>query len=116
MDGQFLRGCGNPFMKELMEAFFEFLLLRPGSTLDDTQEFMYRYPAEVVDALGSDPEAACQGIADLWESVYLDPATGLEQKFSEWANSFATEEAVGIYYRLVDACRDLKRMGRELPA
>lgn len=101
---------------ELKEAAFEYLLLNPGSEFGDWQQSLISdYPTEVVDALGTDPEEVYAALADLWESDYCDPKTGIEQKFSEWAMSFANEYAVGIYYFLVDACADLKRMGRKFP-
>lgn len=103
-------------MAELKEAAFEYLLLNPGTEFGDWQQGLVSdYPAEVVDALGCNPSEAYAGLADLWERDYTDPKTGIEQKFSEWAESFATEPAVGIYYFLVDACADLKRMGRRFP-
>lgn len=101
---------------ELKEAAFEYLLTNPGSEFGDWQQGLISdYPTEVVDALGTDPEEVYAALADLWESDYCDPKTGIEQKFSEWAMSFANEYAVGIYYFLVDACADLKRMGRKFP-
>lgn len=103
-------------LTELKEAAFEYLLLNPGTEFGDWQQGLVSdYPAEVVDALGCNPSEAYAGLADLWERDYTDPKTGIEQKFSEWAESFATEPAVGIYYFLVDACADLKRMGRRFP-
>lgn len=104
-------------MQELREAAFECLLLNPGSDFGDWQrDLVEQYPAEVVDALGCDPEEVYAAIADLWESDYCDPTTGIEQKYSEWAMSFANEYAVGVYYFLVDACADLRRMGRKFPS
>lgn len=103
-------------MAELKEAAFEYLLLNPGSEFGDWQTGLVSdYPTEVVDALGTDPEDVYARLADLWESDYCDPKTGVEQEFSEWALSFTNENAVGIYYFLVDACADLKRMGRKFP-
>jgi hypothetical protein len=103
-------------MDDLKAAAFEYLLLNPGSEFGDWQQSLISdYPTEVVDALGTDPEEVYAALADLWESDYCDPKTGIEQKFSEWAMSFANEYAVGIYYFLVDACADLKRMGRKFP-
>lgn len=104
-------------MTELKEAAFEYLLLNPGSEFDDWQQgLLDQYPDTVVDALGCNPPEVFAGLADLWECDYEDPKTGTCQKFSEWAMSFANEYAVGIYYFLVDACTDLKRMGREFPS
>lgn len=99
---------------ELQEAAFEYLLLNPGSEFGDWQQGLISdYPTEVVDALGNNPIEVNAALADMWESDYHDPKTGLEQKFSEWAMSFANEHAVGVYYFLVDACSDLKKMGRK---
>lgn len=102
-------------MDELKAAAFEYLLLNPGSEFGDWQQgLIEQYPTEVVDALGSNPEEVYAELADLWESDYTDPKTGMEQKLSEWAMSFANEYSVGVYYFLVDACKDLKRMKRKL--
>lgn len=101
-------------MAELKAAAFEYLLLNPGSEFGDWQNGLISdYPTEVVDALGNNPNEVFASISDLWESDYEDPKTGIEQKFSEWAMAFANEYAVGIYYYLVDACSDLKKMGRK---
>lgn len=90
---------------ELQEAAFEYLLLNPGSEFGDWQQGLISdYPTEVVDALGTNPEEVNASLADIWESDYEDPKTGVAQKFSEWAMSFVNEYAVGIYYFLVDAC------------
>lgn len=104
----------DPLMDELKAAAFEYLLLNPGSEFGDWQQgLITEYPTEVVDALGNNPDEVFAELSDLWESDYTDPKTGIEQKFSEWAMSFANEHAVGIYYFLVDARTDLKRMGRK---
>lgn len=104
----------DPLMDELKAAAFEYLLLNPGSEFGDWQQgLITEYPTEVVDALGNNPNEVFAELSDLWESDYTDPKTGIEQKFSEWAMSFANEHAVGIYYFLVDARTDLKRMGRK---
>lgn len=101
-------------MDELRDAAFEYLLLNPGSEFGDLQQGLIAdCPTEVVDALGTNPEEVNAALADLWESDYEDPKTGTCLKFSEWAMSFANEYAVGIYYFLVDACSDLKKMGRK---
>ena len=97
----------DPLMEELKDAAFEVLLTNPGSELGDwRQTLIEEYSAEVVDALGSDPADAYAGLADLWESGYHDPKTGIEQAFSEWAMAFANEYSVRLYYELVDARSD----------
>lgn len=97
---------------ELQDAAFEYLLLNPGSEFGDWQQGLISdYPTEVVDALGTNPEEVNAALADLWETEYEDPKTGIAQKFSEWAMSFANEYAVGIYYFLVDACTQSADVG-----
>lgn len=116
MNGEYAYNETDPLMDELKDAAFEYLLLNPGSEFGDWQQGMIeQYPSEVVDALGNNPGEVHADLADLWESDYLDPNTGMEQKFSEWAMSFANESSVGIYYYLVDACRELKKMKRKIP-
>lgn len=116
MNGEFQYTETDTLMDELRDAAFEYLLLNPGSEFGDWQNgLIQEYPTEVVDALGSNPNEVMSDLADLWEREYLDPKTGMEQKFSEWAMSFANEHAVGVYYFLVEACTELKKMGRKIP-
>lgn len=106
MNEEYLYGQSDPLMEELKAAAFEYLLLNPGSEFGDWQQgLIEEYPTEVVDALGNNPGKVHADLADLWESDYEDPKTGVTQKFSEWAMSFANEYSVGIYYFLVDACK-----------
>lgn len=115
MNGELPYNETDTLMDELKAAAFEYLLLNPGSEFGDWQQGMIeQYPTEVVDALGSNPEEVFADLADLWETDYTDPKTGMEQKLSEWAMSFANEYSVGVYYFLVDACTDLKSMKRKL--
>lgn len=116
MNGEFPNNATDPLMDELREAAFEYLLLNPGSDFGDWQQgLISEYPDIVVDALGSNPHEAMSGLADLWESEYEDPKTGLWQDFKEWAEAFSNETAVGIYYHLVEACEKLRRMGVKDP-
>lgn len=104
----------DPFLEELKEAAFEYLLLNPGSEFGDWQQGLISgYPTEVVDALGTNTEEVNAALADLWESDYEDPKTGIVQKFCEWAMSFANEYAVGIYYFLADACGEHNHLRRQ---
>lgn len=103
-------------MDDLKAAAFEYLLLNPGSEFGDWREgLIEQYPAEVVDALGNNPHEVYSALADMWDSEYTDPKTGLWQDFKEWAEVFSNESAVGIYYHLVDACEKLHRMGAKFP-
>lgn len=106
----------DPLMDELKAAAFEYLLLNPGSEFGDWRKgLIEEYPAEVVDALGNNPQEVYSDLAELWKSEYTDPKTGLYQDFSEWAKAFSSEKAVGIYYYLVDAVDKLHRMGAKFP-
>lgn len=90
------------------------MLLNPGSEFGDWQHgLISAYPTEVVDALGTDPQEVHSALADLWESDYHDPQTGIEQKYCEWAMTFANEYATAIYYHLIDTCNDLRRQNRK---
>lgn len=105
------------FYGELKQCAWNILQENPGCDFGEwVQILIEQYPAEVVDALGGNPNEVNAALADLWETDYTDPKTGIEQKIYEWALSFANEHSVGIYYFLVDACTDLKRMGRKFPS
>lgn len=41
-------------------------------------------------------------LANLWESPYYDKNSGLEYTFSQWAEAFASEASVQMYYDLTD--------------
>lgn len=104
------------FYGELKTAAWNVLHENPGIDMGEWAGILMRqYPTEVVDALGSNPEDVYAALADLWESEYTDPKTGMWQDFHEWADTFVNESAVGIYDHLVDACAELRRMGRKFP-
>lgn len=97
-------------MDELREAAFEYLLLNPGSEFGDWQQGMIAgYPAEVVDALGADPEEVYASLADLWEDDYEDPNSGMCRPLKDWADYFATERSVKLYNMLVEEKRKIRR-------
>lgn len=99
---------GDELMDELKAAAFEYLLLNPGSDFGDWQQGLISdYPTEVIDALGTDPHEVHSALADLWESDYEDPQTGIEQKYCQWAMAFANEYATAIYHHLIDTCNAL---------
>lgn len=91
-------------LEELKAVAFQTLLLNPGTI--ERQDWIDLLVAEcgteVVDAYGVDPEDAFVSLEDLWEDGYLDPATGIEKDFHEWASAFATDESVDLYYALVE--------------
>ena len=94
---------------ELKAAAFEVLLLNPGSEQGDwVQTLVEGYGTEVVDAYGDNPEEAYAELADLWETPYLDENSGLEFTFAEWAEAFATDASVRMYYELTDKIKTKK--------
>ncbi|MBP7856840.1 MAG: hypothetical protein KAZ98_03080 [Prevotella sp.] len=93
--------CGCCSMEELKAAAFEVLRLNPGCEQSDWARILVeQYGTEVVDAYGNDPDEVFADLADLWESPYFDKASGLEYDFHEWAEAFATEASVQLYYDL----------------
>lgn len=91
-------------LDELKTAAFEVLLLNPGSEQADWSSILVEdYSIEVVDALGSEPFEVFASLADLWEDVYLDPATGIEKSYEDWAITFCNQQTVELYYELVEA-------------
>ena len=89
-------------MDELRHAAFEVLLLHPGCEQSAWVDILIeQYGTEVVDAYGNNPTEVFADLADLWESPYLDENSGLERSYEEWAQAFATEAAVQMYYDLI---------------
>jgi len=88
-------------LEELKAAAFEVLLLNPGSEQGDwSKMLMEQYGTEVVDAYGNNPSEVFAELEDLWETPYYDRNSGLEYKFNQWAEAFATEASVQMYYDL----------------
>ena len=96
--------CSNDeTLEELKAAAFEVLRLNPGCEQSDWAKILIeQYGTEVVDAYGKDPAEAYASLEDLWESPYLDEVSGLEYDFKTWAEAFATDAAVQMYYDLTD--------------
>lgn len=94
-------GCCS--LEELKAAAFEVLRLNPGCEQSDWAKILVeQYGTEVVDAYGKDPAEAYASLEDLWESPYLDEVSGLEYDFKTWAEAFATDAAVQMYYDLIE--------------
>ena len=94
-------GCCS--LEELKAAAFEVLRLNPGCEKSDWAKILVeQYGTEVVDAYGKDPAEAYASLEDLWESPYLDEVSGLEYDFKTWAEAFATDAAVQMYYDLIE--------------
>ena len=88
-------------LEELKAAAFEVLRLNPGCEQSDWAKILVeQYGTEVVDAYGKDPAEAYASLEDLWESPYLDKVSVLEYDFKTWAEAFATDAAVQMYYGL----------------
>lgn len=86
-------------LEELKAAAFEVLRLNPGCEQSDWANILVgQYGTEVVDAYGKDPAEAYASLEDLWESPYLDEASGLEYDFKTWAEAFETDASVQMYY------------------
>jgi len=96
--------CSNDeTLEELKAAAFEVLRLNPGCEQCDWAKILVeQYGTEVVDAYGKDYFEVMHELADLWESPYLDEVSGLEYDFKTWAEAFATDAAVQMYYDLTD--------------
>lgn len=96
-------------LDELKVAAFEALLFNPGSEQSEwTDTLISQYGMEVVDAYGKDPAEAYASLEALWESPYLDEVSGLEYTFSQWADAFATDASVQMYYDLIDKIKTKK--------
>ena len=90
-------------LEELKAAAFEVLRLNPGCEQSDWAKILVeQYGTEVVDAYGKDPAEAYASLEDLWKSPYLDEVSGLEYDFKTWAEAFATDAAVQMYYDLTE--------------
>ena len=90
-------------LEELKAAAFEVLRLNPGCEQSDWAKILIeQYGTEVVDAYGKDPAEAYASLEELWESPYLDEVSGLEYDFKTWAEAFATDAAVQMYYDLTE--------------
>lgn len=88
-------------LEELKAAAFEVLLLHPGSTPQEWDAALCKqYAMELMDAYGSDPKAVHDGLAKLWNTKYRDINSGLEYTYNQWAEAFATEASVQMYYDL----------------
>lgn len=96
--------CTNDeVLDELKAAAFEVLLLNPGCDQTDWRDTLIsQYGMEVVDAYGNNPFEVFAALADLWEAPYKDENSGLEHTFKDWAQAFATEASVQMYYDLTE--------------
>lgn len=96
------------FNAELKNAAWNILHENPGIEFGDWKKLLLsQYPAEVVDALGSDPEDVFRQLSEWWCGMaYEDPATGMCHSFQVWSEYFATDRSVEMYDMLVEAKKD----------
>ncbi len=78
------------------------MLIKAVTEANGAKILVEQYGTEVVDAYGKDPAEAYASLEDLWESPYLDEVSGLEYDFKTWAEAFATDAAVQMYYDLTE--------------
>lgn len=91
------------FMDELKAAAFEVLLRNPGCGQSGWADILVEnYGTELVDTYGKKTVDVYASLEDLWESPYLDENSGLEYDFKTWAEAFATDASVQMYYDLID--------------
>ena len=89
------------FLDELRNAAFEVLLLQPATTRETwVQTLMEQYPAEVIDALGTDEETTRERLNKMWGEDYTDTA-GNTRSYADWAARFATDAAITEYYKTI---------------
>lgn len=95
-------GCTeDETLEELKAAAFEALLQNPGCDQADWAKILVEdYGTEVVDAYGNNPREVYAALADLWEDSYWDCNSDLEYSFKQWAEAFATDASVQMYYDL----------------
>jgi len=100
--------CSNDeTLEELKAAAFEVLRLNPGCGQGEWADILIgQYGTEVVDTYGNNPGEVFADLEDLWEGPYLDRASGLEYDFKTWAEAFANEAAVQMYYDLTEKLKN----------
>lgn len=95
-------GCTeDETLEELKAAAFEALLQNPGCDQSDWAKILIEeYGTEVTDAYGTNYFEVKHELADLWDAPYYDSNSDLEYTFNQWAEAFATEMSVQMYYDL----------------
>lgn len=92
------------FYGELKQAAWNVLHENPGFGFDEwVQTLMEQYPAEVVDAIGSQPAETYSSLADMWQTEdFEDAETGECHTFQDWAEYFATDRSIEFYDLLAE--------------
>lgn len=94
----------DELIQEFKDNAFLALLENPGSDCSDwITNCIDEYPAETVDAFGTNPHDVYETLTDWWDTMdYEDPTTGISKTYRDWAKTFANEEAADIYRELED--------------
>lgn len=81
------------FDAELVEAGWNVIRENPGIECGEwINDLLRQYPAEVVDALGTNPPEVFHLLTDWWEyKEYTDPETGEWRTLREWSEFYATD-------------------------
>lgn len=100
------------FYGDLKEAAWNILHENPGIGFNDWRlAILEQYPAEVVDALGTDPEEVFATFADMWSSEeYEDLQTGECHTLAQWAEYFATGQSLERYDILARAHNETRHL------
>lgn len=87
------------FQEELKMACWNVLHDNPGCDCQDWINILIeQYPTEVIDEIGPDPEEVFSRLTDWWDCMdYEDTATGMCERFRDWAEYFATDKSVELY-------------------
>lgn len=103
------------YFAELKRAAWNVLHENPGTEFGDWQHMLIKqYPAEVVDALGTNPPEVYAQLSDMWDCMdFEDEQTGECHTFQEWAEYFATDRSVELYDKLSEAKREISRFKRD---
>lgn len=103
------------FDAELAEAGWNVVRENPGIDCGDwISELISQYPAEVVDALGTNPPEVFQTLEDWWECrEYTDPETGEWRTMQEWSEFYATDPGC-LQERLETANARIRELEKEL--
>ena len=73
------------------------------------------YPKEVTEVFGEEPNHCLAMLSDMWDcDNYLDPNTGIEMQFSEWAEYFSFLGAENVYNELVETKAELNKIKEKL--
>lgn len=73
------------------------------------------YPKEVTEVFGEEPNHCLAMLSDMWDcDNYLDPNTGIEMQFSEWAEYFSILGAENVYNELVETKAELNKTKEKL--